>query len=116
MLNSIPDGHSCMSRIQAEDGLQGQHRLHERVLQVLQEQKGPKNDNGEDYLYLKKIMEVLRNKFDTRAKYVRKIVFDQFSEFKKYLAKARRSLEPMKSYIARTCHPLLLLLGTLLGM
>ena len=43
-------------------------------------------------------------------------MFELVLEFKEYLAKAGRSLEPVVSYVVRTCHPLLLLLGTPLGM
>ena len=49
-------------------------------------------------------------------KYLKNFVFELVSEFEEYLAKAGRSLEPVVSYAVRTYHPVLLLLGTPVGM
>ena len=43
-------------------------------------------------------------------------MFHKVAVFEEYLAVAGRSLEPAKSYVVRTCHPVLLLLGTPLGL
>ena len=60
--------------------------------------------------------ENLKNKEVLHLKYLKNFVFELVSEFEKYLAKAGRSLEPVVSYVVRTCHPVLLLLGTPIGM
>ena len=60
--------------------------------------------------------EKLKSEEVPHLKYLKNFVFELVLEFKEYLAKAGRSLEPVVSYVVRTCHPLLLLLGTPLGM
>ena len=58
----------------------------------------------------------LKNEEVPHLKYLKNFVFELVLEFKEYLAKAGRSLEPVVSYVVRTCHPVLLLLGTPFGM
>ena len=60
--------------------------------------------------------ENLKNQEVPHMNYYKNFVFELVLEFEKYLAKAGRSLEPVVSYVVRTCHPVLLLLGTPLGI
>ncbi|CAE7216862.1 GIP [Symbiodinium sp. CCMP2592] len=60
--------------------------------------------------------ENLKNNEVPHLNYYKNLAFELVLEFQEYLAKAGRSLEPVVSYVVRTCHPVLLLLGTPLGM
>ena len=59
-----------------------------------------------------KYEKIVKNEDVPRTEYFMKVVFHKVVVFGEYLAVAGRSLEPVKSYVVRTCHPVLLLLGT----
>ena len=59
---------------------------------------------------------VVKNEDVPRTEDFKKFVFHKVTVFGEYLAVAGRSLEPVTSYVLRTYRPVLLLLGTPLGL